>query len=273
MQHERAVFDKLSEARGALARAKSVGERAEAEGMLTRALGQFFAVAEAYPDLKANQSFLQLQSRISELENQIADRREFYNDTVTTFNTRIQQIPDSMVADWLSLQPAELFKVDGSGSPGRRRSRSSPPPPESRLHSVGKSTALRRARRRAMRCRPWPLRRSHGRLRQCLPCPGAPRTRRSDHDQRFRFRFEVVRDSRGRGSLPRGGGGTRPSRRRARAGARHDRARHGGGAGRSALDGAPQCQGNGFSRSHLRRPRPAADQAERGRGVRMRPGG
>jgi LemA protein len=112
MQHERAVFDKLSEARGALARAQSVGQRAEAEGMLSKALGQFFAVAEAYPDLKANQSFLQLQNRISEIENQIADRREFYNDTVTTFNTRIQQIPDKIVAGWLALNPAELFKVE-----------------------------------------------------------------------------------------------------------------------------------------------------------------
>jgi LemA protein len=112
MQHERAVFDKLSEARGALAQAKSVGERAGAESMLTRALGQVFAVAEAYPELKANESFLRLQHRISELENQIADRREFYNDTVTTFNTRIQQIPDLYVASWLQFVPHELFKVD-----------------------------------------------------------------------------------------------------------------------------------------------------------------
>jgi len=114
MQHERAVFDKLSEARGALMKARGVGERAEAEGMLTKALGSFFAVAEAYPDLKANTGFLQLQSRISDLENQIADRREFYNDTVTMFNTRIQQIPDNLVAGWLSLTPSELFKVEES---------------------------------------------------------------------------------------------------------------------------------------------------------------
>jgi LemA protein len=112
MQHERAVFDRLSEARGALAQAKTVAERAGAESQLTQALGRFFAVAEAYPALKANESFMQLQHRISELENQIADRREFYNDTVTTFNTRIAQIPDQYVAGWLSLQPAELFKVD-----------------------------------------------------------------------------------------------------------------------------------------------------------------
>jgi len=112
MQHERAVFDKLSEARGALAAARSVPERAQAEGQLTRALGNFFAVAESYPDLKANQSFLQLQSRISEIENAIADRREFYNDTVTTFNTRIQQMPDAIVAGWLALTPAQVFHVD-----------------------------------------------------------------------------------------------------------------------------------------------------------------
>src|SRR5437763_15665427 len=77
MQHERAVFDRLSEARGALAQARSVGERASAESGLSQALGHFFAVAEAYPDLKANESFLELQHRISELENQIADRREY----------------------------------------------------------------------------------------------------------------------------------------------------------------------------------------------------
>jgi len=114
MQHERAVFDKLSEARGALMAAKSVGQRAEAESLLTRALGQFFAVAEAYPNLKADQSFLQLQHRISDVENQIADRREFYNDIVTTLNTRIQQIPDTWVAEWMKLKPAEWFRATES---------------------------------------------------------------------------------------------------------------------------------------------------------------
>jgi LemA protein len=112
MQHERAVFDKLSEARGAIAQARSVGQRAQAENQITSALGGFFAVAENYPDLKANASFTSLQQRISELENQIADRREFYNDTVTIFNTRIQQIPDSWVASGMNLQAAELFKIE-----------------------------------------------------------------------------------------------------------------------------------------------------------------
>jgi LemA protein len=112
MQHERAVFDRLSEARGALVKARTIEQRADAESELSRALTGFFAVAESYPDLKANLSFLQLQSRISEIENQIADRREYYNDTVTTFNTRIQQMPDQFVARWLALSPAQLFKVE-----------------------------------------------------------------------------------------------------------------------------------------------------------------
>jgi LemA protein len=111
MQHERHVFDQLSQARGAVLQARGVAQRAEAESQVTRALGQLFAVAESYPDLKANQSFLQLQARISDLENQVADRREFYNDTVTTYNTRLQQLPDKFVADWLQYTPAELFKV------------------------------------------------------------------------------------------------------------------------------------------------------------------
>ena len=114
MQHERAVFDKLSEARAALQGARSVGERAQAEGMIGRALGSIMAVAENYPDLKADQGFRALQQRISELENQIADRREFYNDVVTLFNTRLETIPDSWVADGMHLERAELYRVNES---------------------------------------------------------------------------------------------------------------------------------------------------------------
>src|SRR5438034_3515987 len=104
MRHEREVFDKLSDARAALAQAKSLPERAQAEGQLTAALGRVFAVAEAYPDLKANVGFLQLQSRISDPENQIADRRAFHNDTVTAVNPAIQQPPDAYVAARVPLQ-------------------------------------------------------------------------------------------------------------------------------------------------------------------------
>jgi LemA protein len=112
MQHERAIFDKLSEARGALMKAHSVAEKAQAENVLTRVLGQFFAVAENYPTLKADQAFLKLQQRITDVESQIADRREMYNDVVTAFNTRLEQIPDKFVAQFLNYRPAELFKVD-----------------------------------------------------------------------------------------------------------------------------------------------------------------
>ena len=111
MQHERAIFDKLSEARGAVTAARTVAQRADAENQIGRALGGFMAVAENYPDLKADQGFKSLQQRISELENQIADRREFYNDVVTLFNTRIEQIPDSWVAQGMQLSRADLFKV------------------------------------------------------------------------------------------------------------------------------------------------------------------
>ena len=70
-----------------------------------------FAVAENYPELKANESFLQFQARISEIENHIADRREFYNDSVNTFNIRIEQIPDIIIARMLGYTSRELFKV------------------------------------------------------------------------------------------------------------------------------------------------------------------
>ena len=111
MQHERAIFDKLSEARGAVASARTVAQRAAAEGVVGQALGAFMAVAENYPDLKADQSFRGLQQRISELENHLADRREFYNDVVTLFNTRIEQIPDSWVAQGMHLASAELYRI------------------------------------------------------------------------------------------------------------------------------------------------------------------
>ena len=70
----------------------------EAEGMLRSGLGQIFAVAEAYPELRANESFMQLQTRISQLENAIADRREFYNESVNINNVRVEQFPDAVVA-------------------------------------------------------------------------------------------------------------------------------------------------------------------------------
>jgi len=88
-----------------------VGEKAQADNLVSGALKTLFAVAEKYPELKANNNFLQLQHRISELEEKIADRREFYNDSVNTYNIRIQQLPDVFIAGLMSLQRKELFQV------------------------------------------------------------------------------------------------------------------------------------------------------------------
>jgi len=79
---------------------------------MTSALRGFFAVAENYPELKANTNFQMLQKRISDLESQIADRREFYNDCVNTFNIRIQQVPDTFVAGLMHFTPRTMLKVD-----------------------------------------------------------------------------------------------------------------------------------------------------------------
>jgi len=111
MQHEKNVLTKVTEARTAFMNAQSVHEKAEADNMMTGALKTLFAVSENYPELKADRSFQQLQGRISEIENQIADRREFYNDSVNTYNIRIQQIPDVFIARMLGYTAEELFKA------------------------------------------------------------------------------------------------------------------------------------------------------------------
>ncbi len=111
MQYEQSTFQMITAARTAFMQASTVGQKAQADNMMSGALKSLFAVAENYPELKANNNFLQLQKRISELEERIADRREFFNDTTNTYNIRIQQLPDVFIAKMLSLQPHELFKV------------------------------------------------------------------------------------------------------------------------------------------------------------------
>jgi LemA protein len=112
MQYEQKTFQLITEARTAFMRAGSVSEKAQADNLITGALKSLFAVAENYPDLKANNNFMQLQKRISELEEKIADRREFFNDDVNTYNIRIQQLPDVFIAHLMSLQRRDLFKVE-----------------------------------------------------------------------------------------------------------------------------------------------------------------
>ena len=111
MQHEQQTVLAVTQARSASMSASSIPQKAIAELQVTSALRGLFAVAENYPQLKANENFLKLQNRITELEERIADRREFFNDDVNTYNTRIGQIPDVFVASFMGLKPHEMFKV------------------------------------------------------------------------------------------------------------------------------------------------------------------
>src|ERR1700719_3528454 len=111
MQHEQQTLVAVTQARAASMNAASIGQKAQADVMMTGALRGLFAVAENYPQLRANENFLKLQTRISDLEERIADRREFFNDDVNTYNTRIGQIPEVFVASYMSLKPRGLFQV------------------------------------------------------------------------------------------------------------------------------------------------------------------
>jgi len=111
MQHEQQTLLAVTQARAASMNAAGVGQKAVADLQIASALHGLFAVAENYPQLKANENFLKLQNRVSELEERIADRREFFNDDIYTYNTRIGQIPDVFVASFMGLKPREMFKV------------------------------------------------------------------------------------------------------------------------------------------------------------------
>lgn len=113
MQYEQETLERVMQARAAVSSAREqgdVGALGGAETQLRLGLGNLFAVAEAYPDLKANDTFLHLQSRISGLENSIADRREFYNESVNNNNVRIEQFPDLLVARQFNFKAAELLE-------------------------------------------------------------------------------------------------------------------------------------------------------------------
>ena len=108
--YEQKTLQRVIEARNTFAQSSSMGGKIEASNEMSLALKGLVALGEAYPDLKANQSFMQLQNRASELEGQIADRREFFNETVTNFNTRIAQIPDMFFAGPLGYSAQPLYR-------------------------------------------------------------------------------------------------------------------------------------------------------------------
>ena len=110
-QFEKGILDQLMKARENYFEAKGVSKRAAASGEVSAALGGLFAIAESYPELKTNEHFMNLQNRIAHMEETLADRREFYNDSANNYNIRVQQIPDVIIAGFLHYQKEELFQV------------------------------------------------------------------------------------------------------------------------------------------------------------------
>jgi LemA protein len=110
--HESGVFEKVTEARSKAMGAQTAGEKGQAENMLSDTLKSLFAVAENYPELKANENFLELQRELSDTENKIQASRRFYNGNVRDLNTKIQVFPDSIVANMLKIKSREFFEIE-----------------------------------------------------------------------------------------------------------------------------------------------------------------
>lgn len=118
MKFEQATLEKVMQARNRVFQAQQQGDLERlgaAEGQLRQGLMNLFAVAENYPELKADRAFQHLETRITELENAIADRREFYNAAVNANNVRIEQFPDVILARWFNFKPFELLRFEADG--------------------------------------------------------------------------------------------------------------------------------------------------------------
>lgn len=110
--HEKDTLERVIRARQTAIDAKSIGDTVKAENMLTGALRQLFALSESYPDLKANQNFLQLQEEIVSTENRVGFSRQHYNDTVGVYNTAIEQVPGNFVKGFGNFPKREFFELD-----------------------------------------------------------------------------------------------------------------------------------------------------------------
>jgi LemA protein len=111
-QHEREVFENVTRARAMLQQAGTPGQAAEANNMLTQTLRSLFAVAESYPDLKANQNFLDLQNELSDTEDKIAYARQFYNTNVLSYNSKTETFPTVIFANMFNFEAAEFFEAE-----------------------------------------------------------------------------------------------------------------------------------------------------------------
>jgi len=118
--HEKTAFENVSNARAAAMGATSVADHAQAENMLTGALKSIFAIAEAYPDLKANTNFLELQRELSDTENKIQAARRFYNQTVMALNTGLEQFPGNIVGGMFNFKAREFFELEEGEAAARQ---------------------------------------------------------------------------------------------------------------------------------------------------------
>lgn len=109
--HEREIFEKITELRYKAMSAGNISEASQTNNQLTQALKSLFALAETYPDLKANENFLSLQEELSNTENKIAFARQFYNDTVLEYNRTLEIFPTNILARWMNLTPRVYYQV------------------------------------------------------------------------------------------------------------------------------------------------------------------
>jgi len=110
--HEKTTFEEVTRARTAAQQASTVQEQAGAENMLTAAIGRLFAVAEAYPELRASENFQQLQAELSDVEGKIAISRQVYNDTVLTYNNAVQSVPTNIFANMFNFSERQYFEIE-----------------------------------------------------------------------------------------------------------------------------------------------------------------
>lgn len=112
MTHEKETFEKIANLRTSWANTQSISEKANLDNELSNSLKTIMAVAENYPDLKANQNFSELSEELRNTENKISFSRQFYNDTVTMYNTKLEVFPSNIIANIFKFKPRELFKTE-----------------------------------------------------------------------------------------------------------------------------------------------------------------
>ena len=112
--HEQTTFEEVTKARTAAQQAQGIEEQAKAENLLTAAIGRLFAVAEAYPQLRATENFQQLQAQLADIEQAIAVSRQVYNDTVLTYDNALETVPTNIVAGLFNFSPRAYFETEGA---------------------------------------------------------------------------------------------------------------------------------------------------------------